>query len=122
GCLDELLKRAGLDNQEVKVQTVGRSFFLLIENQGPRVDGAELVSAGRIIGRVPALDTGVNVAVCMGFDGRSGYNSREYKLSEVRLTGGRSQETVLVHDPLMSPGYGVSDCGNYTYSYPQLPK
>jgi hypothetical protein len=121
-CLAELLQRAEARSAP---QTIGRSFFLLLENRGPRIERVELIGAGQngsMLSRVPAIDSGTNVAVCMGYEGRGGNSSREFRLNGLRLIPVEgSPETLTVRDPKASQGYGISDCGRITYSYPTLP-
>ena len=121
-CKEELIRRTSSTSETPQEQSVGKSYFLLVENQGDQIETLNVLN--RAAASTPTasfrqIAKGGRIAVCMGFEGRSGSPSQMDKSDEietVRATNRRATASVPAREK--STAMGVSDCGPITWNYP----
>jgi hypothetical protein len=105
------------------IQTISESYFLLIDNIGPDVD--EIIVAPRgastPMARLRDIRKGVSLAMCVGYQGKSGGASRSDAPDHITAKRGHTTTEIPVPDRALYSGIGVSDCGPIYFGYPDPP-
>jgi len=123
-CEKELRRMtADLATASERPQIFTKSYFLLIENRGPDIESLSLFDnkAREIpLSKYSSVNNGTRIAICVGYDGRSGYPSRMDQVDVVevkRNRDGRIEKNVPAIGS--SSQIGASDCGiGINWAYP----
>lgn len=102
------------------LQTLGASYFLVVENESETIDELYVhMSNGSTSGPHRSLSKGEPLAICIGFDRRSGHIPRTENPSEVKIVRGTKEAIRSV--PLREAGVprSVNGCGEgISWNYP----